>query len=205
MRRFFIVFVLVAAIGFLHTASARDVAMRRLATVELQRDSLVHNDSMRTVELLVQKRTSLGTFQSIRLYDIISVLPAVKSTHPASLIVVCESSDGRTCATSFAELDPALAKLPPLLLIGANTESGPRQDSLSLADRKGMKGTVDLAGLQKRFSSVTRLRYVMNDAELTGEERKQFRNLEMRLLFPYDRSPLRWLPDIKYIHVYIAE
>ena len=205
MRRFIAVFVFAAAIGLVCSVAAREPALRRLATVELNRDSLVHNDSMRTVELLGPKRLNLGSYQSIRLYDIISSIPDVKSAQRASLVVVCEASDGRTCATSFAELDPAVVRMPALLLINPNTEKRNQLDSFALSDKRDAKGKVDLSVLERRFSRVTRLRYMMNDVVVSAEERSQFPNLSMRLLFPYDRSPMRWLPDIKFIHVYVAE
>ncbi len=206
MRRFLAAFVLGVAIGLLYnTASARDVVLRKLATVELQRDSLVQNDSMRTIELIGPRRMLLGSFQSVRLYDILAGLPGLDSLQRTSLTVVCEASDGTTCTSSFAELDPAFVKLPPLLLLNANVDTEKKLDSFSLADKKGSRGKVDLATFEKRFGSVTRLRYTMNDVELSAEERRQFGALTMRVLFPYDRSAMRWLPDVKFIHVYIAE
>ncbi len=205
MHRLFAVFALVAVVALGHSASARDINLRKLATVELQRDSLVQNDSMRTMELITSRRQSLGSFQSIRLYDILSTLPELRDAKLTSLIVVCESSDGGTCTASFAELDPSVAKLPPLLLLNPNTEKSKDRDSFALSDKKGSRGKVDISSLENRFGRVTRLRYTLNDVELEASDRKQLASQNMRVLFPYDRSLVRWLPDIVFIHVYIAE
>lgn len=177
----------------------QNTSPRPLVTVELQADSLMKHDGMRTVELMGAGRSRLGTFHSVRLFDVLASLPELRGVDHRKLVVVCESSGGQVCTASFAELDTAIT-LSPLLLIGTSSGRAER-DSFALGDARGSRGKVDLAMLEKQFGSVTRLRYMMNEVRLDKTEQKQFPASSMRLVFPYDRSTFRWLPDVRYIHV----
>lgn len=197
-RLFFALIALVVVVACLPVSAQQKAATHHLVSVELKADSLMRNDGMRTIELLGPGKAKLGTFYSVRLFDVLASLPELRSVDRRQLLIVCESSDGHTCTASFAEIDTSLVKLPPLLLLGAS--SGKSQlDSFALGDSDG--GKVDISMLEKQFGAVTRLRYTLNDIRFDKGEQKVFLSSSMRLLFPYDRSVFRWLTDVRYIHV----
>lgn len=189
------------AAGAVH---AQQCSMQHVATIEVSGDALLHNNGLRTVEVFVQKKKQkVGAFYSVKLLDVLDSMPELDSMDRKQLVVVCESSDGQKSTASFAELQLALSKLPVLLIIAPVT--GKHRDSVVLHDKVGRKGAVDITDLENEFNRVTRLRYFLPDVIMSREEQKQWSGYSMWMLYPYDRSPQRWLPNVRYIHVFKAQ
>lgn len=194
--------LVVAVVSSAHAQQHR--SMQHVATMEVSGDALTHHDGMRTVEVFVQKKKQkVGAFYSVKLLDVLNAMPEIDSMDKKQLVVVCESSDGQMSTASFAELQLSLSKLPVLLVLAPAT--GARRDSVVLNDRAGRKGKVDFSNLENEFNKVTRLRYFLPDVIMSREEQKTWSGYSMWILYPYDRSPERWLPNVRYIHVFTAQ
>lgn len=193
---------LVAVVASAHAQPQR--SMQHIATMEVSGDALTHHNGMRTVEVFVQKKKQkVGAFYSVKLLDVLSAMPELDSMDKKQLVVVCESSDGQMSTASFAELQLSLSKLPVLLVLAPAT--GTHRDSVVLNDKAGRKGKVDLSDLENEFNKVTRLRYFLPDVVMSSAERKTWSEYSMWILYPYDRSPERWLPNVRYIHVFTTQ
>lgn len=201
-----VLFVLCALLCFsVSTVCAQQQrSMKRVATIEISGKTLLHNDDLRTVEVFVQKKKhKVGSFYSVKLLDVLESVPGIDSLDRKQLVVVCESSDGQMSTASFAELQLSLSKLPVLLILAP--VEGTHRDSVVLHDKAGRKGKVDISDLEHEFSRVTRLRYFLPDVIMSNKERKEWSRYSMWVLYPYDRSPQRWLPNVQYIHVFTVQ
>jgi len=173
--------VLVVGLTLLRSAAAE---VPGGCAVELER--LRQHPKRQTVELLSATGRSLGKYEALLLWDVVSgLVSGVPDTMYRELAVVVTAADGRRAVMGMVEVLPE-ADLPPLLLLGA--VRGRVGDTVRVPVRAG---AVALGVVDSAVAPAVRLRYRIR-AALQKLPMVQY----PALLLGTERQPRRWLSGV---------
>ena len=194
--------MLFAAIIVLAFNSLSAQTMREVAVIDVDPKKLMEKHADYYTEFFTARKRQICKYHCIDLKDVVQPYTTELSRFELkNLIVVAESSTGDQITAAFADFNKDIVHVPPVLTFDDVREEV--EDTVFFFDKAGEVGKVDLRGLDKELRKI-RLRSIYMQIKKISSSEKARLFTDRALIFPQDKSTARWIPDVKFLRLYVV-
>ncbi len=167
---------------------------RDIATVNIKSLSLKKSIKFNSTEFRLASKKVIGKYYTFDLRDIVDpYLKNLSTSQRKNVFIIAEGSDGGSMAISYAETDPDLVSIAPLMIYGLVT--GSVGDTVIIEDLDGVLISPDMESVQEEFQIVAKQRLYLQMKQMPkGLRKRLFR--KGTIIFPVDKSTGRWMTGI---------
>jgi hypothetical protein len=154
-------------------------------------------------EFILSNKSTIGKHYSFNLSDIIDpYLKDLSIEKRSNVIIIAEDMNGETQPFSYTDVSADYSMIPALLTFTKKIVSFP--DTLIVGEDISNVHGLEIDKVEEFFNVLTKRRIFLQLKSISDDEKNRlFKTTSV--IFPVDKTPNRWLTDLKAFHIYLYE
>ncbi len=156
-----------------------------------------------STEFYTSNKKKIGLMYAFKLHEIVhDAVASIPANQRNKVLIIARGKGGQSLVTSLYDYDSETSPIPPMLIY--KQVAGKIGDTIKVSDIEDKRAIVDLAQVQEEFQIAVVSRTYLQMPSITHEEKLLFFT-NGALIFPIDKTSVRWMADATKLEIYLLE